>query len=510
MKQTGSDPVSRNWGHGWGQVRDLTPSFVAIVAGAAAVGAFPPFDFWPLAFLALAVLTHLWLRADSARGAYLLGWGFGLGFFGAGVSWVYVSLHRFGGMPAALAALATLLFCAFLALFPALVGALQARSAISPEKRALLVIPALWTLVEWLRSWVLTGFPWLTTGYAATDTPLAGLAPIAGVHGMSLAVAFCAGLLWCLAYGPARWRAALGLAVIFTTGAALRLVVWSEPAGAPFSASLLQGNIAQDLKFDPARFARTLDTYARLAEASRARLVVLPETALPRFLDTIDPDDLARLDALARRNGGDVLLGVPVRTAPGVYFNSMISLGNSPRQIYHKVHLVPFGEFIPAGFAWVNQILAFPLSDFSRGPLEQAPLALAGERVAVNVCYEDAFGDEIRRQLPAATLLVNASNVAWFGDSIAPAQHLQIARMRSLETSRMLLAATNSGITAVIDRDARVLAQLPPFTAGRLDASVRGYSGATPYVRFGDWPALLVCLLLLGGAVVVARRRSRR
>ncbi|OGA19455.1 MAG: apolipoprotein N-acyltransferase, partial [Betaproteobacteria bacterium RIFCSPLOWO2_02_FULL_66_14] len=211
-----------------------------------------------------------------------------------------------------------------------------------------------------------------------------------------------------------------------------------------------------------------------------------------------------------RRNGGDLLLGVPVRTSPGAYFNSMISLGSSPRQIYHKVHLVPFGEFIPQGFAWVNRLLAFPLSDFSRGPADQAPLALAGERIAVNVCYEDAFGDEIRRQLPEATLLVNASNVAWFGDSIAPAQHLQIARMRSLETSRMLLAATNSGVTAVIDRDARVLSQLPQFVEGRLDASVRGYSGVTPYVRFGDAPALLACMLLLGGALVVARRRSRR
>ncbi len=506
MKQTGSDPVFRNRG----QVPDLTPLFVAIAAGAAAVGAFSPLDFWPLAPLALAVLTQLWLRADSARGAFLLGWCFGLGFFGAGVSWVYVSIHRFGGMPAALAVVATALFCAFLALFPAFAGALQARAAFSPEKRALIVIPAAWTLVEWLRSWVLTGFPWLTVGYAAIDTPLAGLAPVGGVHAISFAVALCAGLLWCLAYSRARWRAALGLAAIFATGAVLQLVAWSEPAGAPFSASLLQGNIAQELKFDPARFARTLDTYARLAESSRARLVGLPETALPRFLDTIDPEYLARLEALARRNGGDLLLGVPVRTSPGAYFNSMISLGSSPRQIYHKVHLVPFGEFIPQGFAWVNRLLAFPLSDFSRGPADQAPLALAGERIAVNVCYEDAFGDEIRRQLPEATLLVNASNVAWFGDSIAPAQHLQIARMRSLETSRMLLAATNSGVTAVIDRDARVLSQLPQFVEGRLDASVRGYSGVTPYVRFGDAPALLACMLLLGGALVVARRRSRR
>ncbi len=490
--------------------RALTPVVVALLAGAAAVAGFAPFELFPLALAALLVLIHLWLRAPSPRAAGVIGFAFGCGFFLAGVSWVYVSMHRFGGMPAALAVFATLLFCAFLALFPALAGALQASLRVPPVLRAALAIPALWTLTEWLRSWILTGFPWASIGYAAIDWPLAGYAPVAGVYAVTLASVASAGLLWCMVRGSAGWRAAAALVLIVGGGAALRTLEWSSPAGEPLSVSLLQGNVAQDLKFDPARYGRTLDSYARLAGESRARLIVLPETALPRFLDRVEPAYLARLEAIARKNRGDVLLGVPMRTAPGSYFNSVLSLGSAPRQTYHKVHLVPFGEFIPPGMGWINRVLAFPLSDFSRGSTLQQPLAVAGQRVAVNICYEDAFGAEIRRQLPEATLLVNVSNVAWFGDSLAPAQHLQMARMRSLEAGRMLLAATNSGITAVIDRDARVLAQLPQFVEGRLDAAARGYDGTTPYVRFGDAAALGACLALLALAFVLARRMPSR
>jgi apolipoprotein N-acyltransferase len=270
---------------------------------------------------------------------------------------------------------------------------------------------------------------------------------------------------------------------------------------------VLQGNVPQAQKFDPQRYARTLDTYARLAEASRARLIVTPETALPRMLDSVDPAYLARLEAAAQRNDGDLLLGVPVRIAPGEYYNAVLSLGVSPRQLYYKAHLVPFGEFVPPGFGWVVRVLSIPLADFSRGPARPRPLEVAGQRVAANICYEDAYGTELIRQLPAATLLVNMSNVAWFGDSLAPAQHLQIAQARALETGRMHLAATNTGLTAAIDRDGRVLAQLAPFAEGRLELEVQGYTGATPYVRYGDWPALALCALALG--LVALRARSR-
>lgn len=481
---------------------------VACVAGAAAVAGFAPLDLFPLAVLALAVLVHLWMSAPTPRAAFVAGWLFGLGFFLAGVSWVYVSLHRFGAMPAPVAAFATFGFCAFLALFPALAGWAQAAIRGPGARSGILAIPPLWVLFEWLRGVILTGFPWLSVGTAAIDSPLAGYAPLGGAYLVSLLTVAAAVLLWMIASQRARWLAAAGFALIGVAGAALQGLQWTAPSGKPVSVSLLQGNVPQDLKFDPGRYQRTLDTYGRLAEASRARLIVLPETALPRFLDLVDPGYIAQLTAVALRNGGDLLLGVPRRTAQADgYFNSVISLGASPPAIYDKSHLVPFGEFVPPGFGWiVRSLLHIPMADFSRGSERQRPLAVAGERVAVNICYEDAYGAEILRQLPEATLLVNVSNVAWFGDSLAPGQHLQIARMRALETGRMHLTAANTGITAAIAADGKLLARLPQFTEGRLDIDAEGRSGATPYVQAGDWPVLLLCAVLV---FVAYRRRSR-
>ena len=365
-------------------------------------------------------------------------------------------------------------------------------------------------LVEWSLSWFLTGFPWLALGYTAIDDPLSGFAPLGGVYAVSLALAVAAGLLWCIAFGnvrQTRWIAAGALVLVLGCGYSLRVTQWTEPVGEPLRVALLQGNVPQEMKFDPARYARTLDTYAQLAESGDAKLIVLPETAVPRFLDLVDPSYIERLKAAAVRNGGDLLLGVPVRSAAGDYLNSAISLGVSPGSRYDKVHLVPFGEFVPPGFGWIVSVLSIPLADFARGVTDQKPMAIAGQRVAVNVCYEDAYGAEIIRQLPEATLLVNVSNVAWFGDSFAPAQHLQIARMRALETGRVYLTASNTGISAAIWPDGSVRHQMKQFVQGRIDFEVQGYGGATPYVRFGDWPAVL--LALLGLVFVALRGRSR-
>ena len=485
----------------WG----LTPFF----SGAATVLAFSPANLFPLALLTLAVLIHLWSDAAPRR-AFWTGCAFGLGFFGAGVSWVYVSLHEFGGMPMPLAALATALFCAFLALFPGAAGWLQARIPMRPALRACLAIPAAWTLLEWLRGWIFTGFPWLSVGYAGVGWPLQGYAPLLGVFGLSFLTLSLAGLAWLFLYKHRSWAFVATFAAILGAGEALRRVDWTRPEGAPVSAALLQGNIEQDLKFRPERYPAILETYARLVEPTSAKLIVLPETAIPRFYDRIEPEYLARLEAVAKRNGGDLLLGVPYRSGAGEYFNTVLSLGSAPRQAYHKSHLVPFGEFIPAGFDWVLEVLQIPLSDFSRGGRGQPPISAAGQRVAVNVCYEDAFGDEIARRLPEATLLVNVSNVAWFGDSLAPAQHLQIARLRAVETGRMHLAATNTGITAAIDRGGRVIARLPQFSEGRLEVSAQGYAGRTPYSRYLDWPVVAVSLLILAYATLVARRALSR
>jgi apolipoprotein N-acyltransferase len=470
--------------------------------------AFAPVGFYPLLFLTLALLVHLWGPA-SPRQCFFLGFWFGLGFFGAGVSWIYVSLSEFGGMQPVLAAVATLLFCAFIALFPAGAGWLQARIPASAVVRAVPLIPAAWTLAEWVRGTIFTGFPWLAAGYASIGGPLQGYAPLGGIFAVSFLTAAGAGLVWCIARGERRHAAAAALVAILVAGEALRHVAWTEPQGEPLEAALLQGNVRQELKFRPERYAQIVETYARLAESTKARLIVLPETALPRYFDMIDPRVLGRLDAAARRNGGDLLLGLPFRTSARDYYNSVLSLGASPPQIYHKTHLVPFGEFVPPLFGWINNFIAMPLGDFARGGPAQPPLAVAGQRVAVNICYEDAFGDEIGSRAAPATLLVNVSNVAWFGDSLAPAQHLQMARARAIETGRMHLAATNTGITAAIDRDGRVLGRLPSFAEGLLEVKAQGYSGATPYVRFADWPILALCLALLAAWTIVGRIKRR-
>jgi len=479
--------------------------FICFVAGAASVAAFAPLGAYPLALLTFAWLVHALHDAPPPR-AFMHGFWFGLGFFGAGVSWVYVSMHDIGGIPAPVAAFATAMFCAFLALFPAAAAWLQARIPARAAVRACLLIPAAWVLFEWLRSWIMSGFPWISLGYAAAGWPLQGYAPLGGVFALSFLTVALAGMVWHIAR-TRRLYFVGALLVIVLGGEALRHVAWSTAQGAPLSVALLQGNIEQSLKFDPARYQRTLDSYARLAEASRARLIVFPETAIPRFVDAVDPAYMRRLDAIGKRNEGDLLVGVLLRRGPEEYYNSVISLGRSPVQVYDKVHLVPFGEFVPPGFDWALRTVNIPMSDMASGRARK-PLAVAGERAAINICYEDAFGAEIAEQLPEATLLVNVSNVAWFGDSLAPAQHLQIARLRAIETARMHLTATNTGITAAIDADGRVLARLPQFTEDRLEVTAQGRGGATPYVRWRDWPIILLCVGVLI-ALTLRARRSR-
>jgi apolipoprotein N-acyltransferase len=481
---------------------------IPFLAGAATVVAFAPAGVYPLSLITFALLVQRWSEA-SPRRCFMTGFWFGLGFFAVGVSWVYVSMSEFGGMPPPLAAFSTAFFCAFLALFPATAGWLQARIPAPLAVRVCLLIPAAWTVFEWLRGVIFTGFPWISVGYAAVGWPMQGYAPLGGVYLLTFLTLLLAGVVLLAFQNKRSMAAILGFTAILVTGEALRHVEWTTPEGPPVETSLLQGNVPQEMKFRPERYAKILETYARLAEESQAKLIVLPETAVPNWLDQVDPAYIARLGAVARRNGGDLLLGVAYREPPRSYYNSVISLGVSPPQIYHKHHLVPFGEFVPPGFDWVMSRLDIPMSNFSRGPLAPPPLEIAGLRVAVNVCYEDAFGDEIAAQLPAATLLVNMSNVAWFGDSLAPTQHLQMARLRSVETGRMHLAATNTGVTAAIDRDGSVLGRLPQYTEGRLEVRAQGYAGTTPYARLRDWPILALCLGLLVAWVIIGRIQRR-
>jgi apolipoprotein N-acyltransferase len=488
-------------------VNAVPGSVIAFLAGAATVVAFAPVGVYPIALVTFALLAHKWSDA-TPRGCFFAGFWFGFGSFAAGVSWVYVSMSEFGGMPAPLAVLSTAVFCAFLALFPAIAGWLQARIPAPVAVRVCLLIPAAWTLFEWLRGTIFTGFPWLSVGYAAVGWPVQGFAPLGGVYALSFLTLALAGAVWLLYKRLHTVPALVVMLAVLGSGQALRQVAWTEPAGEPVETSLLQGNVRQEMKFRPERYAQILDTYLRLAEGSRAKLLVLPETAVPRFLDQVDPGYLASLAAVARRNGGDLLLGVAYREPPQSYYNSVVTLGVSPPQIYHKHHLVPFGEFVPPGFAWLMRTVDVPMSDFSRGTSAPA-LQVAGQRVAVNICYEDVFGDEIAARLPEATLLVNVSNVAWFGDSLAPAQHLQMARLRAIETGRMHLTATNTGVTAAIDRDGRVLSRLPQYTEGLLEVRAQGYTGTTPYATWRDWPVLALCLAALVAWVIIGRIRHR-
>jgi apolipoprotein N-acyltransferase len=474
---------------------------LAALTGAAGVLCFAPFGlFWlaPLIWLGLFALLR---RAETPREALLTGLVFGLGFFLCGVSWVYVSLSIFGGMPWWLAGPAAFLFCAVMALFPMLAGWVFKRWQPAGDWRQAVFFAALIALVDWLRSWIFTGFPWLAVGYSqAAPSPLAGFAPLLGVHGLSLLVALAGALL-------IRWRIGLGfIALLAVGGFGLRQVAWTEPVGEPVSVALIQGNIPQEMKFRPEAFIRTLDLYRDLIAANPAQLTLLPETALPVFLDQVPPDYLEELKTLARRRDGDLIVGTVTGNAADAYYNSAITLGSAPLQIYSKQHLVPYGEFIPPGFDWFMKLADIPMSSFSRGPEKQPPLAVAGQQVAINICYEDVFGEEIIRALPAAGILANLSNTAWFGRSLAQPQHLQIAQLRAAETGRPMLRATNTGMTAIIAADGTVQAALPPFTTGVLKGEVQAHAGMTPYARFGNWPALG----LLAGLGLLALAGTRR
>jgi apolipoprotein N-acyltransferase len=502
---------------------------LAFALGLAHALAFAPWSLPWLQVLALAGLFALAQRAGSARQAALLGFAFGLGWFGLGVSWVYISMHTYGGMPMALAALATAAFCAFLALYPALALALAQRA---PQGvRLTLALPALWAGSEWLRGWLFTGFPWLVSGYAHSDGPLAGWAPLLGVYGMTLIAALVAAplalvLTFLLTPRLLRTRAFIASAVaalgLVAAGQALRAVAWTQPDGAPIKVRLVQGNVGQDMKFTDAGLQRAIELHSRLLEApaagGRIDLAVLPESVFPLPLNYL-PDAATRaLLDFVRRNEAALVFGVFIEDPPGRFYNSAVGLrpdagqaGAAPLQRYSKRHLVPFGEFIPWGFRWFVDLMRMPIGDQERGAPYQGPMDLAGQRIAVNICYEDLFGREIIAawQVPerAPTLLLNISNLAWFDGSIALDQHLQISRLRALETGRPMLRATNTGATAVIDARGSVAHLLPFRTEAVLDAQVTGYVGTTPYVRWGDWPALAASLGLLLIAVVAGRRR---
>ena len=454
----------------------------------------------------------LWLRAENARIAAWIGWAFGLGVFGAGIGWIYIALHDYGDMPCLLALLATFLFVAFYALFPAVVGYAQAKFKAPTWSRLVIVMPALWVLAEWARGQLFTGFPWLTFGYSqAAASPLAGYAPLLGVYGVSLLLAVSASLL--LLLWKARWNqssksAWVILILLWTLGAVLREIEWTRPQGQPIKVSLAQGNIPQEMKFREETLTGTLETYRKLIQQSDARLIVLPETALPLQRQELPENYVTILRDHARKQNGDIITGA-FEQEQGNYYNSVFTLGTAESQSYRKNHLLPFGEFIPlrSVLGWlINDALKIPMGDLARGGINQPLLNVAGQKIAVNICYEDAFGEELIRPLPEATLLVNVSNDAWYGNSYAAMQHNQLSQMRALETGRMVLRATNTGVTSLIGRNGRIIQMLPQHVEGLLTGQAQGYVGSTPYVRWGNAGVLILFSTMLGCAWWLRKR----
>ena len=483
---------------------------VAMLAGIVSVLGFAPFQLFPAAIVSLAVLFGLLARQRRAGFGFAIGLAWGLGAFLGGVSWLYVALHRFGGMPSVLAAFCIFLFCAYLALWPALAGAMFVRWRSGRSARDALLAGGLWALTEWLRGWVLTGFPWLAIGYSQTPpSPLAGFFPVLGVYGVSALVAvLAAGPGIMIQRGPGRmlpWT--VSAVLLLGLGQGLRSVVWTAPSGEPVRVALVQTNIEQDLKWQPERLQQWLALNLDLVRNHPAQIVVLPESTLPMLADHLPEGYLAQMGTSAAKGGGAAIVGVFMRDAEGRIYNAARTVGEGPVQTYAKQHLVPFGEYSPPTFDWFYRLAKIPMSDQTGGAADQPLIELAGQRLALNICYEDAFGDEIRRRAGDAGILVNLSNLAWYGDSFAQPQHLQIARARALETGRPMLRATNTGMTAAIRPDGTVDGVLPPFTRDVLTVSVQGMTGLTPYLRWGDALALGLAVLALLPAIW---RRWRR
>jgi len=502
----------------------LWRGLAAVLVGAVSVLGFAPFRIAIVPIAALAALFLLWRTAATARAAAGLGFAFGLGFFLTGTSWVYVSLHTFGGMPAWLTAISTFCFCAVVALYPTLAGWLAARLG-RPQGRAgfdlLVVMPACWTAGEIGRGYLFTGFPWLGLGYSQVpDSPLAAFAPIAGSYGVTAVAAVVAGAIALAGVriagrqSRALFAPAIVVALAVGSGAALHRAEWTTPSGKPVTVALLQGNVPQERKFDVDVLPSIFAQYRTMVEKTDAQLVVLPETAFPVFLHQIRPDYLDALTKTAVARDGDILFGVAVADPEArAYFNAVVSTGASTAQAYRKSHLVPFGEFLPLRplFEWVLDVLQIPMADFTAGSSAPPTIDIAGQRLALSICYEDAFGNEMLRQLPAATLLVNVSNDAWFGDSLAAEQHFQLAQMRALEAGRMMLRANNTGVTAIVGPRGETLARLPGFVEGTLAGVAQGRTGATPYIVVGDWGIIGVVAIMLSIGFVAARRgRSSR
>ncbi|HEX3398436.1 MAG TPA: apolipoprotein N-acyltransferase [Steroidobacteraceae bacterium] len=484
----------------------------AFAAGAIFNLGFAPFGWWPLALAAPAALFAL-IRGLPPRRAGWTGASFGVGLFAFGTYWLYTCLHVFGLVPVWLTLVLQTILVAAMSLYVAALCYLANRFWLKPGvTRDWLVLPALWVLLEWLRGWLLSGFPWLSTGYAMIDSPLAGWAPVFGVYGVTwAAVLVSAAINVVFLPGLALWRRCLAVsvaAIVFAVPALLAHARWTRPEGPPIPIAAVQGAVPQDQKWQAKNRDLTMQRYLRLTgDAWGSRLIIWPEAALP-VLSVEIQDYLHRLKEQGHAHDADFAIGlVDYQPATKQYFNGILVLAAAGDGWYYKRHLVPFGEYFPVPSfvrTWLR-LMSLPYDDFTAGSSHQPLLSAAGQKLGLTICYEDAFGSQQLKVLRQATLLVNVTNNAWYGDSTAPHQHVQIARMRALEAGRFLVRAANDGITAAIDPEGKIVARVPQFKEGVLRATVQPMTGLTPYARLGNYPVIIGALVLL--IIAVWRRR---
>ena len=491
-------------------------NLLAVVAGALTTLALAPYDIWPLAMVSLAML-YLGLRDLTPRQALGRGWCYGFGIFGAGTSWIYVSIHSFGGASVLLAGFLMLLFSAAVALFfalPAWLWVRWLRRNEAPLADAL-AFAALWMAQEAFRGWFLTGFPWMYSGYSQLDGPLAGLAPVGGVWLISFVLALSAALLCNLPGTRLRQRKsfmAAGVVLLlapWAAGLALKSYAWTEPAGAPLSVAAMQGNIEQSMKWDPDQVNAQLALYRDMTfTARRTDLVIWPETAVPILLDQAT-GYLDMMGRFASERHSALITGVPIRQESNGerrFYNGITVTGDG-EGTYLKQKLVPFGEYVPLQDILRGLISFFdlPMSDFARGPADQTLLNAKGNSIATFICYEVVYPEFAAGMAAGSDLLLTISNDTWFGTSIGPLQHLQMAQMRALEAGRWMIRATNNGVTALIDPHGQITQQIPQFKQGIMYGEVTPMQGLTPYLRWKSMPMLFVCLALFGWALLASR-----
>lgn len=489
---------------------------ISFLAGLLLTFSFAPFDYAYLAIISLVVLFLSWHYADSPKQAAYRAYFYGLGLFGFGVTWVFVSIYFYGGASFFAAVIMSFLFAAFWALFPALTAYLVVKLAFLTDKRWLSwFIPFVWIFIEYFRGfWLLNGFPWFQIAYSQLDTAYAGFVPLMGVYGTGFLIILTASLVTNMLITKQQLMlSSIIISMLLITGYGLKYVQWTQAIGQPIKITLVQGNISQDQKWLPENLVKTLLNYQQMTYNHwDSDVIIWPETAIPAYLHQIDKPFLKPLAAKAKANNTDLIVSLTAKSENHQHnYNVVLTLGTE-RAIYKKNHLLPFGEYLPLQplSTWVLDLIGVRLGKFTSGGNQQALLKAGGYPFATSICYEDAFASEAIRAMPKAAYLVNVTNDAWFGNSFEPHQHMQIARMRALETGRYLVRATNTGLSGFVAPNGQLVKQAPLFKTNTLTETIIPIGGLTPYAQLGEAMIILVLMLMFIGLLIITWVYSQR